>query len=65
MKMNGTIMQPTKNGTRQPHAAMSAALSQRFSAKPSAAATTIATCWLADCQLVKKPLRPGVAISAR
>jgi len=25
----------------------------------------IATCWLADCQAVKKPLRPGVAISDR
>ena len=63
--MNGTIMQPTKNGIRHPQAAITPVAIQWFSAKPSAAATMIATCWLADCQLVKKPLRPGVAISAR
>ena len=29
------------------------------------AAVVTATCWEADCQETKKPLRPGVAISLR
>jgi hypothetical protein len=32
---------------------------------PMTAASETAACWLADCQLTKKPLRPGGAISAR
>ncbi len=65
MNRNGTIRQPTRNGTRQPHSPISLGDSWNDSSTPSSAANITATCWLADCQLTKKPLRPGVEISAR
>ncbi len=36
---------------RQPQSSMTAGASHALIRKPSAAATMIATCWLADCQL--------------
>lgn len=65
MNRNGTIRQPTTNGMRQPHALTSVGGIASESSTPSSAANITATCWLPDCQLTKKPLRPGVAISAR
>jgi hypothetical protein len=48
MKINGMMLQPTKNGMRQPQAAIVGSSSAALSAKPRSAATKIATCWLAD-----------------
>jgi hypothetical protein len=48
---NGTIMQPTKNGILHPQSSTCWGESQALSAKPNAADTMIATCWLADRQL--------------
>ncbi len=62
---NGTIRQPIRNGTRQPHSPIDLGDSTDDSSTPSSEANITATCWLPDCQLTKKPLRPGVAISDR
>ena len=46
----GTIRQPTPSGMRQPQAVIAAGERRLASAIPIAAASTTATCWLADCQ---------------
>ena len=48
-RMIGTIRHPMKKGMRQPHCAIAAAGINFARPNPIEAATTIATCWLADC----------------
>ena len=50
-KITGTIMQPMKKGTRQPHSLIWVGDSPWLSRKPIRAEAMIAACWLADCQL--------------
>ena len=50
---------------RHPHPAICSGRIVMERIKPRTAANMTATCWLADCQLTKNPLWPGVAISAR
>ncbi len=47
----GAMAQPTSSGMRQPKSPICRGVRMAASTAPMPAATTTATCWLADCQL--------------